>query len=49
MKYITKRGWFVIGVLVVLVLWWAFDVTTPEECKVEIENMSQFCKDLLYP
>ena len=28
---------------------WAFNATTPDECKVPVEEMSNFCKDLLYP
>lgn len=46
---ITRRGKIVLAIVVIALAWWAFDATTPEQCKVEIEQMSQFCKDLLYP
>ena len=46
---ITRRGKIVLTVIVLAVIWWAFDATTPDECKVEIEQMSRYCKDLLYP
>jgi hypothetical protein len=46
---ITRRGKIVLTLVVLAVIWWAFDATTPEECKVSIEQMSGFCKDLLYP
>jgi hypothetical protein len=46
---ITRRGKIVLAIIVIALAWWAFDVTTPNECKVPIEQMSAFCKDLLYP
>jgi hypothetical protein len=50
---LTKRGRYVIGSLLFagFLLVWAFldNATTPEACKVPLEEMSQFCVDLLYP
>ena len=46
---ITRRGKIVLAVVILAIVWWLFDVTTPDQCKVEIEQMSQYCKDLLYP
>ena len=50
---LNKRGKrvrnFFITIVVLYILYKLFDVTTPDECKVPVEQMSQFCKDLLYP
>ena len=50
---LTKRGKrvrnFFITIVVLYILYKLFDLTTPEQCKVPVEQMSQFCKDLLYP
>jgi hypothetical protein len=50
---LNKRGRVVIGSLLFagFLLMWAFldNATTPESCKVPVEQMSQFCVDLLYP
>ena len=46
---LTRRGKIVLAIVVVAIFWWLFDVTTPEQCKVPIEQMSQFCIDLIYP
>jgi hypothetical protein len=50
---LTKRGRYVVGTALFLAFLtvWAFldNATTPEACKVPVEQMSQFCKDLLYP
>jgi hypothetical protein len=46
---ITRRGKIVLGILFVVVVCWAYDITTPDQCKVAIENMSEWCKDLRYP
>lgn len=50
---LNKRGRIVIGTLLFagFVMLWAFldNATTPEACKVPVEQMSHFCKDLLYP
>ena len=51
--HLTKRGRRVVGFILfaIFLAVWAFlnDITTPEQCKVPVEQMSQFCKDLLYP
>lgn len=47
MKYRIRRWVFVL--ILLLAFAWAMDVTTPDECKVDVEQMSQFCKDLIYP
>ena len=40
---------FFIAVVLLALFWFLFDVTTPKECKVPTNEMSQFCLDLLYP
>jgi len=50
---LTKRGRRVRAVLLtallLAIIWLLNDATTPDQCKVEVENLSQFCLDLLYP
>lgn len=46
---LTRRGRFVVALLVLLIVSWLMQVTTPDECKVPIGEMSQFCIDFLYP
>lgn len=46
---ITRRGKFVFTLLVIVVVWFLNDITTPAECKVAFENMPGWCKELLYP
>lgn len=46
---LTRRGKIVLGVVIAVVVYWLFDITTPEQCKVAIEDMSQWCKDFRYP
>jgi hypothetical protein len=46
-KFIRRR--IAVGVIALALIGWAFDATTPEQCKVPVEQMSGFCKDLLYP
>jgi len=46
---LTRRGKIVLGIVVVVIVYWLYDITTPDQCKVAIENMSQWCKDLRYP
>jgi hypothetical protein len=49
---LTRRGRRVRAVILTAlglgIIWLLNDITTPEECKVEFENLSQFCLDLLY-
>ena len=47
LKYRVRR-WAVV-ILLLLAFAWAMDATTPDSCKVPVEEMSTFCKDLLYP
>lgn len=46
-KYIRRR--IVVGLIALALFGWALDATTPEDCKVSTEQMSQFCIDLIYP
>ena len=51
---LTKRGRmvrnFFITLIVIAVVWFLFDVTTPDTCKNKsVEQLSQYCIDLLYP
>lgn len=50
---LTKRGKFVVWFLIIsfglFMCWWLNDMTTPPICKVPVSQMSQFCKDLLFP
>ena len=45
-KYIRN---FFIAIIFIGVIAFLFDTTTPDECKVPTEQLSQFCIDLLYP
>ena len=50
---ITRRGIFVrnvfIALLVLLAVVLIDSAITPDACKVDVSQMSQGCKDLLYP
>jgi hypothetical protein len=50
---LTKRGERVrnlaIAVLLIGVVVLVDNATTPDKCKVDVSQMSQGCKDLLYP
>lgn len=50
---LTKRGVIVKNTLITLlfiaVVVFLDNATTPAECKVDVSQMSSFCKDLLYP
>jgi len=37
------------GLIILAVLWIVGEITTPDSCKVELENMSEFCKELRFP
>jgi len=46
---LTRRGKIVLGIVIAVIVYWLYDITTPDQCKVAIENMSEWCKDLRYP
>ena len=46
---LTRRGKIVLGTVIAVIVYWLYDITTPDQCKVAIENMSAWCKDLRYP
>jgi hypothetical protein len=46
-KFIRRR--IAVGLIALALIAWAFDATTPKQCKVPTEQMNQFCLDLLYP
>lgn len=46
-KFIRRR--IAVALIALALIAWAFDATTPEMCKVPVEQMNSFCKDLLYP
>jgi hypothetical protein len=54
---LTRRGLrvraivrFIFWLAVFWLAFWLIDiVTTPDECRVAVEDMSQFCLDLIYP
>jgi hypothetical protein len=46
---LTRRGKIVLGIVIAIIVFWLYDITTPDQCKVAIENMSEWCKDLRYP
>lgn len=45
---ITRRGWIVLVIVTSALIWCLLDMTTPPSCKVNFNDMSQFCKDFLY-
>lgn len=49
-KFVIRRRWaMALAALLLLALfWWLMDITTPQQCKVPVEQMSYFCKELLY-
>jgi len=44
-----RLAWLAIALLVGSIMWWLNKVTTPVQCRVPVEQMSAFCKDLLFP
>ena len=46
-KYMRRR--LIVAALILGFIYWANSATTPKECKVPVDQMSQFCVDLLYP
>ncbi len=45
---LTRRGKFVLALAILILVSWLLNATTPDECKVPIGEMSQFCIDLIY-
>jgi hypothetical protein len=50
---LTNRGKWVVGITIAIITYlifsWLYEITTPDTCKVPIDEMSHFCIDLLYP
>jgi hypothetical protein len=46
---LTRRGKIVIAILFITVWGLLLNGTTPDQCKVPVDQMSQFCIDLIYP
>jgi hypothetical protein len=45
---ITTRGKFVIGIIVAIIAIALLAATTPDECNVDVSEMSAACKSLIY-
>lgn len=45
---LTRRGRFVVAILILVFVSWLLQITTPNECKVPVGEMSQFCVDFLF-
>ena len=49
----TKMGrrvaWVVITLVGLVIVYWLNRATIPVQCRVSVEHMSYFCKDLLFP
>lgn len=46
---LTRRGKIVVALLILGVVWAMFRSTTPIECRVDLEQMPQWCVEFLYP
>ena len=50
---LNKRGKriraLLLATLFIVTAYWLNDITTPKQCKVPVNQMSQYCKDLLFP
>jgi hypothetical protein len=46
-KFIRRR--IAVAIIFFAMFGWALDATTPEMCKVPVEQMNQYCVDLIYP
>lgn len=46
--HLTRRGKLVLAILTLLLVSWLLQATTPDECKVPVGEMSQFCIDFLF-
>lgn len=44
-----RLAWVVITLVGLVIVYWLNRATTPVQCRVSVEHMSQFCKDLLFP
>lgn len=44
-----RLAWVTILLAGGALLWWLNRITTPVICRVPVEQMSAFCKDLLFP
>lgn len=49
MRKVYLRRRIAVAVLLVAVFAFLFNATTPDQCKVPLDDMSSWCKDLLYP
>jgi hypothetical protein len=47
-KYVIRRRLLAL-IALFLITGWLMDLTTPKQCKVAVEKMSQACKDFEYP
>lgn len=45
---LTRRGRFVVALAALLLISWLLNITTPEQCKVPVGEMSQFCIDFMF-
>ena len=46
---LTRRGRFVVAFLLLIAVATINNAITPDECKVPVGKMSQFCIDVIYP
>jgi hypothetical protein len=46
---LTRRGKIVVAILFITVWGLLLNATTPDQCKVPVDQMSEFCIDLIYP
>ncbi|CAB4167005.1 hypothetical protein UFOVP964_104 [uncultured Caudovirales phage] len=46
---LTRRGKIVVALILIAIFFWLMDITTPNECKVPLDSMTQWCKDFRYP
>lgn len=46
---LTRRGKIVLTIIIFVIVWFLFDITTPSACKVDFEDLPQWCVGLLYP
>ena len=46
---LTNRGRLVVALLALIAVATIINAITPDECKVPVGQMSQFCLDVMYP